>query len=137
MSEPPSRAVQRVLALALGVLRDDCAGAFENHLGGAVVLFEADGFACFGEVLFELEDVSDVRAAPAVDGLVLVADDADVRAFAGEQLHQLILRAVGVLVLVDQEIFVTAVVSFSRLRRRTSAGERFRAAGRRSPARWL
>ncbi len=65
------------LALALGVVRDDGDCAFEDDLGGAVVLFEADG-ADLGKVLLELEDVLDVGAAPAVDGLVLVADDADV-----------------------------------------------------------
>ena len=65
------------LALALGVVGDDGGGAFKDDLRGAVVLFEANG-ADLGEVFFELEDVLDVGAAPAIDGLVFVADDADV-----------------------------------------------------------
>ena len=102
------------LALALGVVGDHGGRAFEDDLRGAVVLFQADG-ADVGEVLLELENVADVGAAPTVDGLVLVADDADVARGTGEQLHQLVLRAVGVLVLVDEEVFVTAVVTLAHL----------------------
>ena len=100
-----------VLAFALRVLRDDGAGAFEDDLRGAVVLLEADGLGV-GEIFFEVEDVLDVGAAPAVDGLVFIADDADV-AVRAEQLHELVLRAVGVLVLVDEEVLVAAVVALA------------------------
>jgi len=65
------------LSLALGVVGDDGGRAFEDDLGGAIVLFEANG-SDVGEVLLELQNVLDVGAAPTVDGLVLVADDADV-----------------------------------------------------------
>ena len=68
-----------------------------------------------GKSLLELEDVADVGAAPTVDGLVFVADDADVARGAGKQLHQLVLRAVGVLVLVDEQVLVAAIVSFADL----------------------
>jgi hypothetical protein len=77
-------------------------------------LFEADG-ADVGEVLLELQNVAYVRAAPTVDGLVLVADDADVARGAGQQLHQLVLRAVGVLIFVDEQVLVAAVVSLTDL----------------------
>ena len=117
--EPDERAAfargPQVFALALRVLRDDGAGTFENDLRGAVVLLEADG-AGVGELLLEIENVLDVRAAPAVDGLVFVADHADV-AVRTEQLHQLVLRAVGVLVLVDQQVTVLAVVALAYLGR--------------------
>ena len=102
---------EEVLAFALRVLRDDGGGAFEDDLRGAVVLLEADG-AGVGKIFFELEDVLDVGAAPGVDGLVFIADDADV-AVGAEELHELVLGAVGVLVLVDEEIFVAAVVTLA------------------------
>ena len=102
------------LALAQGVVGDHRGRAFEDDLSGAVVLFEADG-ADVGEVLLELQNVAYVRAAPTVDGLVLVADDADVSRGPGQQLHQLVLRAVGVLILVDEDVLVTAVVSLTDL----------------------
>ena len=56
------------------------------------------------EVLFEVEDVADVGAAPRVDRLVVVADDADVLVCAPEEAHELELRAVRVLVLVDDDV---------------------------------
>ncbi len=118
---------EEVLALALRVLRDDGGGAFEDDLGGAVVLLEADG-AGFGKIFFELEDVANVGAAPGVDGLVFIADDADVAVLA-EQLHELVLGAVGVLVLVDEDVLVAAVVavamtSLEDLSRRTVSSRR-------------
>ena len=69
----------------------------------AVVLLEPHDVRV-GEVLLEVEDVADVGAAPAVDRLVVVADDHQVAVPAAEQLHELVLRAVGVLVLVDEHV---------------------------------
>ena len=69
----------------------------------------------FGEVLLELQNVLDVRAAPGVDALVFVADDADVLLRPGEQLHQLVLRTIRVLVLVDEQVTVAPVVSLAHL----------------------
>jgi hypothetical protein len=74
--------------------------------GGAVVALEPDDLGA-GKVLFEPQDVFHFRAAPAIDRLVVVADAADVGAFAGgplgEQPEPHVLRGVGVLVLVDQD----------------------------------
>ena len=97
--------------------------AFENHLRRAVVLFEANGLRV-GKILFELEDVADVRAAPGVDGLVFIADDADVAVFTKE-LHQLVLRTVRVLVLVDEQILVLAVVALADFARRLQQANGF------------
>ncbi len=116
MSEPPSREVQRRLPLRCALLRDDDRSSFEDDLRGAVILLEADGFGV-GEILLELEDVADVGAAPGVDALVLVAHHADVLVLAAEQLHQLVLGAVGVLVFVDEEIAVAAVVTLAHFGR--------------------
>ena len=93
-------------------MRDNRTGPLQDHLGGAVVLFEADDLD-FGEVFFEVEDVLDVSPTPAVDGLIFIADDADVVVLAGEELHELVLGLVGVLVLVDHDVLVAAVVAFA------------------------
>ena len=89
--------------------------------GRAVVLLELD-HARVGEVLLEVEDVAHVRAAEAVDRLSVVADHREVavpvghrcappvaapvlrRAAADQQLQQAVLRVVGVLVLVDEDV---------------------------------
>ena len=55
-------------------------------------------------VALEVEDVADVGAAPAVDRLVLVADDGDAAGAARQQAHQPVLHAVRVLELVDQHV---------------------------------
>ena len=52
----------------------------------------------------EVEDVVDRRAAERVDRLVVVADDRDVAMRLGEQRHELRLRPVRVLELVDQDV---------------------------------
>ena len=66
------------LALALLVVRHHRAGRFQNVLGRAVILLQADGVRV-GKVVLEIENVADVGAAPAVDRLVFVAHHADVR----------------------------------------------------------
>ena len=66
-----------------------------------------------GEVLFKLQNIADVGAPPGVDALVLVAHGADVFLLASQQLHELVLGAVGVLVLVDKEITVAALVALA------------------------
>ena len=50
--------------------------------GRAVVLLELD-HARVGEVVLEVEDVADVRAAEAVDRLGVIADDREVAMPAG------------------------------------------------------
>ena len=52
----------------------------------------------------EGDDVGDVRAAPLVDRLLVVADDAQLHLRAGQQLDQPLLRRVDVLVLVDDQV---------------------------------
>ncbi|CAM3267397.1 hypothetical protein SPAN111604_13990 [Sphingomonas antarctica] len=71
--------------------------------GGAVILFEADDL-CAREILFELEDVFDLRAAPGIDRLVVVADAAQILAALREQAQPEILDGVGVLIFVDHYV---------------------------------
>ena len=52
-------------------------GGGEDVAGGAVIALEADDF-CAGKIVVEAQDVVDLRAAPAIDRLVVVADAADV-----------------------------------------------------------
>ena len=91
------------LLLAVAVLLDDRRGGVEDHLRRAVVLLEPDDLRV-GEVGLEVEDVAQVRAAPLVDRLVGIADDAQVAVDLGEPPDQQVLRAVGVLVLVDHDV---------------------------------
>src|SRR4029077_11708105 len=67
---------QRLAEPAL-VMRDQMRGGGEDMAGGAVIAFEPDHFGA-GKIVLEAQDVVDLRAAPAVDRLIVVADAADV-----------------------------------------------------------
>ena len=107
-----------VLGYPAGVAGDHGVGGGQDVLGGAVVLLQQDHPGA-GEITLELLDVPDRRAAEGVDGLVGVADHtqlcrADGRsglvlarrhdALSGELSDQDILRMIGVLVLVDEDV---------------------------------
>ena len=81
---------------------------------GAVILLQLDHFG-FGKILFELQDIGDLRPAPAVDRLVVIADAADILVALREQPQPEILRAVGVLIFVDQYIFKLVLVALEYL----------------------
>ena len=91
------------LILAVAVLRDHRRRRIEDDLRGAVVPFELDD-AGFGEVVFEVEDVAQVGAAPFVDRLVGIADDTQVAMLACEPLDEQVLRPIGVLILVHHHV---------------------------------
>ena len=67
------------------------------------------------EVLLHVEQVGDLRAAPAVDALVIIADDAEVAMLAGQGLNELELGGVGVLVFIDHHVTVFGAAGFQRL----------------------
>ncbi len=93
---------------ALGIVGDHGAGGLQDVLGRAVILLQPDGDGA-RKIPFEIQDVADVRAAPAIDGLILVADHRDVMAVSGQQAHQIVLAAIGVLVFVHHQEFVAAI----------------------------
>ncbi len=91
------------LALARGVVGHDGARRRQDVPGRPVVLLEANDRRV-AVIVLEIEDVPNVRPAPTVDRLVLVADHADVVVLLAQQAHQLVLAAVGVLIFVDHQV---------------------------------
>jgi hypothetical protein len=61
--------------------------------------------------VLEVHDVAQIRAAPFVDRLVGIADDAKVAVHAGQERDEQVLRAVRVLVLVDHHVLELAAVA--------------------------
>ena len=104
-----------VLAFTADVVCDHSRRRLQNILRGAVVLFEADDLG-FGKIFFEFEDVADVGSAPGVNRLVFIADSADVVALARQHPHEFVLRAVGVLIFVDEQILEAPVVVVAHVR---------------------
>ena len=91
------------LAEAAGVMRDETVGSGEDVRRRAVVLLKPDDLGA-GEILLEAKDVGDLGAAPGIDRLVVVADDAEVAARLGEELQPFVLGLVGVLIFVDEKV---------------------------------
>ena len=118
---------QRLAEPAL-VVGDEAGGGGQDVALGAVVALQPDHLGA-GEVLLEAQDVVDLGAAPAVDRLVVVADAADVGRAAGDQPQPQVLRDVGVLVLVDQDVAEAALVvgehvGVARRNRRSTSSSR-------------
>jgi hypothetical protein len=82
----------------------------------AVIALEANHFGV-RKVARKTEKDGNVSAAPAVDGLVFVANHADVLVRADEQAKQIVLDAVGVLIFVDVNVLKAVSPFFADLRR--------------------
>ena len=102
------------LVVAEQVVPDHRVRGVEDRLGGAVVLIEDDRL-CLGEGELEVEQVSDLSAPEAVDRLVGVPDDTDVSVTRADHRHDLVLGAVGVLVLVDEHVEEAGLVALEHL----------------------
>ena len=71
------------LLFAQLVCRDDRARDLQNGAGRAVVLLQDDDFQ-IRKVVLEMQNIANIGASPGINGLVFVADDAQVAAFFGE-----------------------------------------------------
>ena len=65
------------------------------------------------EIAREAHQDGDVGAAPAINGLIFVTDDAEVLLGVGEEAHQVVLDAIGVLIFVDVEILEAGLPLFA------------------------
>ncbi len=88
------------------IARHHFPGGIEDGAGGAIVLLEPD-HGGVGVVPLETENIAYLRAAPAIDGLVVVPHHAQVAAAVGQQAGQLVLHRVGILKLIHQHVAKT------------------------------
>jgi hypothetical protein len=89
------------LVLAESIVGDDLGRGAEDCLRGAVILLQYDHFGVRILVL-EAEDVAQVGTAPGIDGLIGVANHAEVPVFSCEELHEFELGEIRILELVDK-----------------------------------
>ena len=113
------------------VVGDQVRGGGEDVRRRAVVALQPDDGGA-GEILLEAQDVADLRAAPAVDRLVVVADAADVLRALRQQPQPQVLRHVGVLVLVDQDVAEAAVILLQHVGMLLPQGDADASPGRRN-----
>ena len=110
---------------------DQPVGPGEDLARRAVVGLQADDLG-LGPVAVEPQDVGHLGAAPAVDRLVVVAHHAQVAVAGGQGLDDAVLAAVGVLVLVDQQVVEARRPRPRGPRRTARTAPRCTAAGRRN-----
>ena len=95
---------------------DDPVGGLEDRAGGAVILLQAHD-ARVGEVLAKALHVLDFGAAPAVDGLIVIAHRHHRNRRAGQHAQPRVLNGVGVLKLIDENLAKALPVVVQHLRR--------------------
>src|SRR5262249_21325249 len=83
-----------------------------NIFRRAVILLQANHFG-LGKIVFEIENIADIRAAPAINRLVFVAHHAEIFVGLGKQAHELVLAAIGVLIFVHHHIAQPSIPRFA------------------------
>ncbi|KPZ19749.1 Uncharacterized protein ALO56_05260 [Pseudomonas viridiflava] len=99
----------QLFAQATAVVDDQAVGRFEDARRGAVVLLQTNDLSV-REVGGILVNVLDLRAAPAVDGLIVVADHHQAVATLSQQTQPGVLHGVGVLEFVHQHVAEAALI---------------------------
>ena len=99
----------QLFAEAALIIADQLVCSVENGRRRAVVLLELDDF-CAGKVSVELLNILNTRAAPAVDGLIVVAYHHQMAAFAGKHTQPCILHGIGILKFVYQNMLETLLI---------------------------
>ena len=90
-------------------MADKRRGGGQNVGGGTVIALQPDYFGV-GKIFFKAQNVFDFRSAPGIDRLVVVADAAQVAVFLADQTEKQVLGDVGVLILVDHDVFEARLV---------------------------
>ena len=93
----------QLLVEQLVVVGDERIRGTQDAPAGAVVLLQLDDFQA-RVIGLQQAQILDIRATPGVDRLIVIAHGGEGPAVAGEQAQQGVLRAIGVLILVDQQI---------------------------------
>jgi len=85
------------------VVRDEAIRGAQDAPRTTIVLLELDDLER-RIIARELGEIFRIRTAPRVDRLIVVADRRERAALAGEEFQQPVLRAVGVLAFVDEQV---------------------------------
>ncbi len=123
MGRPARLLGPQLLLLAAQVVGDDGVSRLQDQLRAPVVPLQLH-HGRTGLVALEVEDVAEVRPAPGVDRLVVVADHAQVVVRGGERPDDPVLGAVRVLVFVHVEIAPARLVAGEHLRLRLEEQDR-------------
>ena len=106
----------KLLLLTVAVVFYDRISAGKDIFEGSVVLLKLDDLGAF-EILLKVQDIPDIRASPLIDALVIVTYHAKIPVLHGQQMYDLILDAVGVLILVHHDVSeaLTVILKYVRI----------------------
>ena len=76
-----------------------------------VILFQLNNLGV-RIILFKIQNVADICASPAIDGLIVIANNTEVSAFCRNQPYKHVLCIIGILVLVHVDIADSSLVCF-------------------------
>ena len=111
----------QLFLLAPGIVRNHLIRRVEYIGGRAVILLELDD-GRVGIILLKIKDIVDIRAAPAVNRLVVVAHNAAIPTLVSQQFDEHILRIVRILIFVHHDILEALAV---HIQHRRMVGEQF------------
>src|ERR1041385_1178533 len=77
----------------------------------AVILLEPDDFS-FGIITLEIKNVADIGAPECVNTLRIIADNAEVSIFRCQMLHENVLRAVCILIFINEDESKSVLILF-------------------------
>ena len=86
-------------------------GRVQDGLGGAVVLFQANGPGA-GILLFKIQNILNGRAPEPVDALIIITHHTDILISPRQQRGQQILHMVGILVFIHQNVTELPLIVF-------------------------
>ena len=106
----------QLLRLAARIIFNHRIGSVQNHGSGTVILFQLQQRR-LRIILFKIQYVTDIRAAPAVNALVRITHNAQVPCIPRQIAGQQILGPVGILILINHNIAEALLIFFPHLRK--------------------
>ena len=98
-----ARLGEKRLAGASFVLIDDTLRGFKNVTRAAIILLQLHYFSA-REIALEIENIGEIGAAPRVNRLPIVADNANIALGIDQKFDHFVLHGVGVLILINQDV---------------------------------
>ena len=104
------------LSLPLLIVRNDRVCRVEDILGRAVVLLQTNDDR-IPKLFLKAQNVFNRRTAEFINTLVVITHNTEIVVFSRKQADQTVLRVVGILILIHQNITETVLVIFQHIRK--------------------
>ena len=92
-----------IFLFTMRVIFDNRISRRQNGFGGAIILFQHNGFG-IRIILLKIHNITNISTTPTIDGLIRITYYAKIAIAPSQQSCQLILGTIGVLILIHQNI---------------------------------